>query len=164
KGNYRLSPENTISINGNTGFGIVASDQNSASANRNGIYSMELLLDGNTIYSSRFSGFFFNHNRALNSYIDYPTYIFKSRRIQKSFVEPGNPLTIYNNLVNNGLIDIKDDQVHEMQYRVKDIKGNTSTLSFSVRYSPSLVIDQSLKEGTFLLPYNQVNIFKREDV
>jgi len=163
-GNYRLSPENIIPINGKTGFGIGAFDQNSASANQNGIYSMELLLDGKTIFTSAFSGLFFNHNRALNSYIDYPTYIFKGRRIQKSFVEPGNPLTIYKNLVNSGLIDIRDDQVHEMLYRVKDVKGNTSTISFKVRYSPTLKIDQSLKAGTYLLPFNQVNIFKREDI
>lgn len=163
-GNYRLSPENIIPVNGKTGFGIVAFDQNSASANQNGIYSMELLLDGKTIFTSAFSGLFFNHNRALNSYIDYPTYIFKGRRIQKSFVEPGNPLTIYKNLVNRGLIDLRDDQVHEMLYRVKDVKGNTSTISFKVRYSPTLKIDQSLKQGTYLLPFNQVNIFKREDI
>lgn len=163
-GNYRLASGSTILVNGNTGFGIVASDQNSASANRNGIYSMELLLDGQSIFNSVLSGFYFHHNRALNSFIDYPTYIFKNQRIQKSFVEPGNPLTIYSKLVNNGLIDIRDDKIHELLYKVKDFKGNTSTLSFSVRYSPNLTIEQSLKEGTHLLAYNQVNIFKRDDV
>src|SRR5690606_33145124 len=95
---------------------------------------------------------------------DYPTYIFKGRRIQKSFVEPGNQLTIYKKLINNGLIDLKDDQVHDMLYRVKDFKGNTSTLSFKVKYSPSLSINQSLKENTVLFPYTQVNNFERDDV
>src|SRR5690606_33362311 len=115
------------------GFGIVSTDQNSASANRNGVYSIELLLDGQVIFDAVFDGFFFHHSRALNSYIDYPTYIFKGQRIQKSFVEPGNPLTIYKNLVNRGVIDIKDNKVHDMLYRVKDIKGNTSSLSFQVQ-------------------------------
>lgn len=163
-GKYRLASNNVITVNGNTGFGIVAVDRNSASANQNGIYSVELLLDGKTIYHSAFTGLFFHHNRALNSYIDYATYIFKSQRIQKSFVEPGNPLTIYSNLVNNGLIDIKDDKVHEMLYQIKDIKGNTSSIAFSVRYDPSLIINQHLKSGTSLLPYNKVNIIKKEDV
>jgi hypothetical protein len=161
-GKYRLS--NVISVNGKTGFGIVAVDRTSVSANQNGIYSIELLLDGNTIYHSAFTGLFFHHNRALNSYIDYATYIFRSRRIQKSFVEPGNPLTIYSNLVNNGLIDLKDDKVHEMLYLVKDVKGNTSSLSFSVRYNPSLAIDQNLKSGTSLLPYNKVNSIRKDDI
>jgi len=163
-GKYRLSSGNVIAVNGNTGFGIAAVDRTSASANQNGIYSVELSLDGNTIYHSAFTGLFFNHNRALNSYIDFATYIFKGQRIQKSFVEPGNPLTIYSNLVNNGLIDIRDDKVHEMLYEVKDIKGNTSSLSFSVQYAPSLLVEQHLKSGTSLLPYNKVNIIKKEDI
>src|SRR5690606_35962960 len=78
-GNYRLSPNTVIPINGNTGFGIVAYDQTSVSTNQNGIFSLELLLDGVPIFSSSFTGFFFQHSRALNSYIDYPTYVIKGR-------------------------------------------------------------------------------------
>lgn len=163
-GAYKLSTEKPISVNGNTGFGIIAIDPNSASANRNGIYSIELLLDGKPIFESTLSSFYFHHSRAINSYIDYPTYILKSQRIQKSFVEPGNPLTIYQNLVNNGLVNIKDDQVHEMLYRVKDVKGNTSSIHFSVRFDPSLVVDQNLKPGTILFSYNEENEFKTLDL
>src|SRR5690606_683480 len=132
-----LSSESPIIVIGPTGFGIVSTDRSSVSANQNGVYSVELLLDGELIFDAYFSGIFFHHNRALNSYIDYPTYILNGRRIQKGFVEPGNPLTIYKNLINNGLIKIEDDKVHEMSFRVKDIKGNTSMLSFPVKYSPS---------------------------
>ena len=39
-----------IPVNGNTGFGVIAIDPNSASANKNGIYSIELLMDGNPIF------------------------------------------------------------------------------------------------------------------
>lgn len=94
-GVYKLNTAKPIPVNGNTGFGIIAIDPNSASANRNGIYSIELLLDGEPIFESILNSFYFHHSRAINSYIDYPTYILKSQRIQKSFVEPGNPLTIY---------------------------------------------------------------------
>jgi murein DD-endopeptidase MepM/ murein hydrolase activator NlpD len=163
-GVYKLSTAKPILVNGNTGFGIIAIDPNSASANRNGIYSIELLLDGEPIFESILSSFYFHHSRAINSYIDYPTYILKSQRIQKSFVEPGNPLTIYQNLVNNGLVNVKDDQVHEMLYRVKDVKGNTSSIRFSVRFDPTLAVEQNLKQGTILFPYNQENEFKTLDL
>lgn len=164
KGTYQLSPNKTIEVNGKTGFGIVAIDRNSVSANTNGIYSTELLLDGQTIFKSTLDGLFFQHNRAMNSHIDYPTYILKSRRVQKNFVEPGNPLTIYSDLVNNGLIDIKDDSAHQMLYKVKDVKGNTSTLSFNVRYTPSLTITQPTKPNSYTFPYDKVNIFKQEEI
>ena len=163
-GKYRLSSASPILVNGPTGFGIVSTDRSSVSANQNGVYSVELLLDGELIFDAYFSGIFFHHNRALNSYIDYPTYILNGRRIQKSFVEPGNPLTIYKNLVNEGLINIEDDKVHEMTYRVKDIKGNTSTLSFAVKHSPSLAIDQPKSGNGLLWPFNQVNELKQQDV
>lgn len=163
-GKYRLSPASTILVNGPTGFGIVGIDRNSASANTNGIYSTELFLDGKTIFKSTLDGLFFHHNRAMNSHIDYPTYILNRRRVQKNFVEPGNPLTIYSDLVNNGIIDITDGDVHDMQYEVKDTKGNTSTLSFKVQYSPSLAVDQHLKKNSYLFPYDKVNIFKQDGI
>lgn len=159
-GKYKVSYSKPIQINGNTGFGIVAIDPNSASANKNGIYSIELVLDGQVIFSSTLSSFFFHHSRAINSYIDYPTYILKSQRIQKSFIEPGNPLTIYQNIVNKGLIDIKDDLVHDLVYRIKDVKGNMSTVSFSVRFDSNLAINQNLKPATILFPFNKENEFK----
>src|SRR5690606_33123884 len=106
-----------------------AIDPNSASSNRNGIYCMELLLDEKLIFKADFTGFYFHHSKAINAYIDYATYILKGRRIQKSFVEPGNPLTIYSNLINRGLIDLTDNEIHRMQYRILDAQGNTSTLS-----------------------------------
>lgn len=163
-GAYKLNPSKPILINGNTGFGIIAIDPNSASENRNGIYSIELLVDGKPIFESTLNSFYFHHSRAINSYIDYPTYILKNQRIQKSFVEPGNPLTIYQNLVNNGLVNIKDNQVHEMLYRVKDVKGNTSNLHFSIRFDPTLAINQNIKQGTILFPHNKENEFKTLDL
>lgn len=164
KGTYQLSPNNTILVNGKTGFGIAAIDKNSVSPNSNGIYSTELFLDGEIIFKSTLDGLFFHHNRAMNSHIDYPTYILRSRRVQKNFVEPGNPLTIYSDLVNNGLIDVRDDATHKMLYKVTDVKGNTSTLSFNVRYSPSLTVDQAIKNNNYLFPYDKVNIFKQEEI
>ncbi len=163
-GAYNLNPSKPILVNRNTGFGIVAIDPNSASANKNGIYSIELLLDGKPIFEARLSSFYFHHSRAINSYIDYPTYILKNQRFQKSFVEPGNPLTIYQNLIKNGLVNIKDEQVHEMLYRVKDVKGNTSSLYFSIRFDPTLAVDQNLKQATILFPYNKENEFRTLDL
>lgn len=158
-GNYRLNTSTPIAINGKTGFGAISYDQNSASANKNGIYSVELFLDNQPIYNSTLNSFFFHHSRAINSYFDYPNFILKSQRIQKSFVEPGNPLTIYNNIINRGLIDINDDKVHELIYQIKDVKGNTSTIRFSVKFDANLVVNQNLKPGTILFPYQQENKF-----
>lgn len=161
-GHYKISPAKTITINGGTGFGIVSTDQNSASSNRNGVYSIELLLDGKSIYTAVFESFSFDNSRAINSHIDYATYILHRRRIQKSFVEPGNKLEIYQKLVNNGIIDLKDQLVHEITYKVKDIKGNTSTLSFNVKNVSSNSAEKKPGSETTLFHYDQDNYFEND--
>src|SRR3569833_1063419 len=50
-GHYRLTKPQVINVNGETGFGITATDMNSASFNHNGIYSIELKVDGITVYT-----------------------------------------------------------------------------------------------------------------
>ena len=163
-GKYSISGNPLIEIKGPTGFGIVAVDPNSASTNRNGIYGMELRLDNQRIFHSAFSGFFFTHSRAINAYIDYPTYILKGRRIQKLFVEPGNPLTIYDHLVDQGLMHIQDEEIHQVEIRVWDAKGNSSSIHFRVKHNPNLDIDQHLKPETTLFRYDQQNNFTREGI
>lgn len=163
-GHYKISPAKTITINGATGFGIVSSDQNSASSNRNGIYSIELLLDSKPIYAAVFERFSFDNSRAINSHIDYATYILHRRRIQKSFVEPGNKLEIYQKLVNNGIVDLKDQLLHEITYKVKDIMGNTSTLSFNVKNVPNPSAEKKSTIGTTLFHYGQDNVFENSVV
>lgn len=163
-GKYTLKDNTPIKVNGKTGFGVVAIDQNSASANQNGIYSLALYLDEEKIFYSAFDHLFFHHNRALNSYIDYPTYILKGQRIQKAFVEPGNPLTIFKVAKDRGLIDVKDDKAHSLRLEVKDVQGNTSNLQFSVVFDEEKNIKREAKEGLIKFPYAQENNFKTLDL
>jgi len=163
-GQYKLSSSKTISLNGTTGFGIVATDQSSVSPNKNGVYSIQLNLDGTPIYAAVWESYSFDNSRAINSHIDYATYILHSRRIQKSFVEPGNKLEIYQKLLNNGLIDIKDGEVHEVTYYVRDIMGNTSTLSFTVKNDSSYEVSEPTNTGTTLFTYDKENSFENDAV
>ena len=138
-GNYQLSAANTVHIGGVTGFGIMTTDRNSASENSNGPYSIELRIDGETIYSSVWEKFSFVNSRGINSHVDYPILMSSGRRVQKGFLEPGNPLQIYKTKVNNGLVNFTDTDIHEAQYIVSDIAGNESVLNFRIRYNGNLL-------------------------
>ena len=157
-GQYQVSSQAIIPLEEESGFGIIALDKNSASDNQNGTYSIELFIDGRLIYSSVWEKFSFEHSRGINSHIDHPALIISGKRIQKSFIEPGNELTIYKNSVNTGLINSTDQNIHEAKYVVKDIAGNESVLNFKVRFDP--VSKKSLKqlEGK-KMPFNQINTF-----
>ncbi|HEY0896594.1 MAG TPA: M23 family metallopeptidase [Sphingobacteriaceae bacterium] len=163
-GNYSLVPASVVEIPAEAGFGIITSDLNSASPNRNGVYSIELKLDGETIYLAEWERFFFHHSRAINAHLDYPALLSGGIRIQKSFVEPGNPLTIYRKLVNKGLIRLSDQAVHQAEYLVRDAAGNTSRLAFKVRLKPSAPRPAGAAAGQPEFRYGQANEFSREDV
>ncbi|MGB4399811.1 MAG: M23 family metallopeptidase [Daejeonella sp.] len=155
-GNYRLNPANIVTVSGETGFGITTIDRNSASANTNGPYSIELRLDGKTIFSSVWEKFSFTNSRGINSHVDYPALMSSGRKIQKGFLEPGNPLQIYKTKVNNGLINFNDQETHEAQYVVTDIAGNESVLNFRIRMDESSSKAVKKTPG-HLFRYNQEN-------
>jgi len=157
-GKYQLSPQSIITLGGESGFGIIASDKNSASENQNGAYSIELFIDDRLIHSSVWEKFSFEYSRGINSHIDHPALIATGRRIQKSFVEPGNELNIYDNVVNSGLINITDQNIHEAKYVVKDIAGNVSVLNFRVRFDPAAKRSNKQLEGK-KMAFNQINTF-----
>src|SRR5690606_38414616 len=97
--------------------------------------------------------------------IDYPTYISTKKSIQKSFVDPGNPLKIYYNLVNNGRITFEDGKLHKMKYTITDSKGNKSILAFNVQASASATIDTPEPKSSGLnFAYNIANEFNNDEV
>ncbi|WP_257659057.1 M23 family metallopeptidase [Parapedobacter lycopersici] len=156
-GQYALAQNTVIPINGRTGIGIVTSDKHNGSPFSNGVYSIELLLDGKPIYHAVFERFGFTDSRALNSHIDYPYYILKRTRIQKSFVDPNNPLEIYKQLVNDGVLVLTDNEVHQLMYRVRDVRGNTSTLGFSVQHNTAYQPERKRTPGTVIFNYDKEN-------
>jgi murein DD-endopeptidase MepM/ murein hydrolase activator NlpD len=163
-GVYKLNQSPVINVSGQFGFGIMTNDKNSASANTLGVYSIELELDRKTIYNSVWEKFSFENSRAINSHIDFPALLKTGRRIQKSFVDPGNPLKLYKTLVNNGLLNIADNEIHDVQYVIKDVAGNTSRLSFRIRYNPDAVIKAKYIDATSRFVYNQDNRFESGDI
>ncbi|WP_237488273.1 M23 family metallopeptidase [Hufsiella ginkgonis] len=158
-GSYRLNQSPVINIGGEAGVGIMTYDQSVPGGNKNGVYSIQLTLDGTVIYFSELERFSFSNSRAVNSHIDYPALLSSGRSIQKSFVEPGNPLTIYKKLVNGGRFTLTGDSIHNMVYTIKDVYGNTSTLTFKVKNNPKAALAAPPFKGVKTLVYNQDNDF-----
>ncbi|MEB0280447.1 MULTISPECIES: M23 family metallopeptidase [unclassified Mucilaginibacter] len=163
-GNYHLTKPQVLNLSGNTGFGISVIDQNSASINRNGIYSLELKLDGATMYTFAVERFAFDQTHAINAYIDYPAFITARRWVQKCFILPGSRISLYPQSINRGIMAFNDDKIHEVEYVVKDIAGNTSTLTLKVQSNTSA--DSAIPEkptGT-LLHYDRKSEFANDKV
>lgn len=162
-GIYRLKEALPIHLSGQSAFGITTNDMNSTSLNHNGIYSIQLNADGKTIYVFTVDRFAFDQTHAINSHIDYPAFLSYGRWMQKSFVDPGNHIGLYNGTQNRGLIDFNDNAIHDMEYVVKDVAGNTSILKFQVKSTPPPVAEPNDSKGTFF-KFDQQNTFTTDQV
>lgn len=163
-GNYRLKNSEVLSVNGETGFGIAATDMNSTSANRNGVYSIQLNVDDKTVYTFAVERFAFDQTHAINAYIDYPEFVAAHRVIQKCFILPGSKISIYPQSVNRGIINFNDDAVHTVQFVVKDVAGNTSTLNLKVKSGPAHKNEPAYKPAGTLFKFDQKNEFSTDKV
>lgn len=136
-GNYKLKYSTPIYAYGNIGIGIETIDKLNGYGNRNGIYSIELQKDNEVIFKSEMKKFSFDESRALNSLIDYEFYLKENVRFQRSYIEPNNPLSIYVQHKNKGVINFKPNDVLNFNYTIKDTYGNTSKIKFQVNGSSS---------------------------
>lgn len=160
-GHYKtLAP---LNLSGEIGFGIVVTDRHNGLSGTNGVYSIQLELDGKIVFTSALERFAFEDSKAINSHIDFPTYLNTKRSIQKSFVDPGNPLKIYNNLINNGRINFTDGNTHQLRYIVTDASGNSTVLPFTVKAGTES-IPAYTPNAVNLFNYNKVNEFNTDEI
>lgn len=124
---------NPITAYGTIGFGVNAVDKLDQAYNNNGIYSLEVTVNGDTIYKHQMDKTDFNTTRYLNTLIDYGRYASTRQKIQKAFKTPANKLKIYKILKNNGYINIEDGQSYTVIITARDFSGNSTSVSIPVK-------------------------------
>jgi len=165
-GNYYISSENAISISGLAGFGIKAFDLLNDSNNKCAVYSIEVKVDSTTLYKYVMDEVSFSESRYINSHIDYETYMRENVYFERAYILPNDKLSAYKNIVNRGLYNFNDNEIHKVQIIVTDVHDNKSTLSFNVKSQSSKQIktapipNNNLKE----MPYNRTNKFSAENI
>ncbi len=113
-----------INACGAIGFGVSTVDQLDMAPNRNGVFRIESTVNGDKVFQANFEKFSFSETRHLNQLIDYEYYSRNRSRVQKLFVEPSNPLSIYSNVVNEGYINVQDSLSYNYTIRISDFAGN----------------------------------------
>jgi hypothetical protein len=163
-GSYTISPENEITINGMAGFGIKTFDRMNDSQNKCGVYSIELSIDSTLIYKYLMDEFPFTESRYINSHIDYSTFMKEDIYVERTFVLPGDRLSVYKHVINRGLYDFRDFRIHKARIVVTDASGNKSTLTFHIKPEnrnrvPAQIMADRNEE---VMPYNKPNKFSAE--
>ncbi|WP_286651661.1 M23 family metallopeptidase [Sphingobacterium hotanense] len=160
-GRYALASGAPISVNGKFGLGINSIDRHRAGGFQNGVYSIDLFIDGQPVSTVVFEELDFNTSRGIHSYIDYPHWKKTKVKVQKSFKDPGNRIEIFKHLENEGIIELQDQEVHDVKYVVKDVQGNCSELNFQIRNNPSYQPKPNPLKGE-RFAYNKVNKFSAD--
>jgi hypothetical protein len=137
-----------ISASGTIGFGIDVFDRLDNAWNKNGIYSLEVLVNGKRQYYHEVATFSFAESKYLNLLIDYEYYKKYKRRVQKTFKVAKNKLSIYEGLINNGEIQIQNGFNYTIEIIAKDFAGNTSSVLIPVAGKESNAIFKKQKDTT----------------
>ncbi|MCD6354521.1 MAG: M23 family metallopeptidase [Prolixibacteraceae bacterium] len=162
-GEYHIKNNPIIPVYGKIGFAVQANDYLNGSWNKCGIYSLELKIDGELCFASQLNRFSFDQTRYVNSHFDYAEYIASHRKYQKSWLDPGNRLPIYQHLQNRGILNATDGKNHQIQFILKDAYGNTSKLQFSVKSKLFKVVAPPV-DFVKEFKYNSYNTFKNDEV
>ena len=163
-GEYTLTQNTPLLVDGQFGLGISAVDRHRAGGFQNGVYSIELLIDGKTLSTVVFEELDFNSSRGIHSYIDYPYWKKTKVKIQKSFKDPGNPIEIFKTLPEKRGFELQEKKVYDAKYVVKDVAGNSSELNFKIESTGSTKKVAYKATGTQFFKYDKVNSFERNDV
>ncbi|MBZ9628440.1 M23 family metallopeptidase [Psychroflexus sp. CAK1W] len=158
-GNYRTEP---IKAFGTIGFGIDAYDILDLTYNKNGVYSVVTKLNGKPVFETTFDKFSFYESRYINRLIDFEYYATEKRRIQKLFLEPNNPLSLYKDVYNDGTVTIQKDNLDQsFEILVSDFMGNTRSIliPLTTDFDENL-IQKEIKETEYFAKANSASVFE----
>jgi len=146
---------------GPVGIGIEAYDRMNETSNTYGVYEIILKVDGETEYHSVFDSLSFGDARYLTTYVDWKEWKENKSFFMKSFTDPGNRLGM-NRAWSSGIIFIDQEKTYRLEYILRDVYGNTSTLRFDITGKQTLLPQEELKGVWF--PFNRDNVFSDNGV
>jgi hypothetical protein len=151
--------KDTVEVWGRIGIGVYANDRMDGAANIYGVRKVRLFCNEREVFSSDLSNVDFGKTRMINSMTDFDYWNRKKVFYQKSYIEPGNKLSIYKS-VDNGYIDIKEERLYNLRYELEDLHGNQTGYSFCVKGRKQTIPQK--RRCTQAMIWNQDNGYSSE--
>ena len=154
----------TFTAWGRVGFALRADDYMQDSHNHFGIRETILQVDGHEVFHAVVNDIPVESNRLVNAWGDYDHWLHHRVWYMKSYVEPGNTLSILR-AENRGIIDFCEERDYQFEYILRDFKGNESRYAFTVRGEKTDIPETAYNETPFrLFRWNQTNTFSAPGV
>ena len=149
--NPLVPADDVLSAWGRVGFALWADDYMEGSHHHYGIRETILLVDGHEAFHSVVDRVPTALNRMVNSWGDYDHYRQHRNWYMKSYIEPGNRLSILRADENRGVIDFSEERPYHLEFILRDYKGNESHYPFTVTGRPSDISHSpsTLRQTTF---------------
>jgi murein DD-endopeptidase MepM/ murein hydrolase activator NlpD len=145
-GSYKRQYDLPIRFKGKIGMAINTIDYLDGAGNKCGIYTIELVVDQDTVFKQKLEKLDFSTNRYINTHSDYLGYRLNKQSYHKSFVAENNKLEIYELIKDEGRIEFDDTLEHTFTYIVKDVYGNTSVASFVMKSEGLNEVEETVVE------------------
>ena len=133
---------------GKIGFGVSTHDQQNGASNKNGVYQIRTVSNGQEKFNVLFEKFSFDETRYLNRYIDYGHYKKNKSRIQKLFRESNNPLSLIKNEDNNGYLNLEEGFTETFTIEVCDYKDNKVYINIPIEGKKEEITPRVIKNDT----------------
>jgi hypothetical protein len=160
-GSYKTEKLNAF---GSIGFGISTYDQQNGAYNKNGIYKIRTVSNGEEVFKVKFDRFSFAETRYINRFIDYGHYKVNKNRVQKLFRQSNNPLSIITDNKNNGIITIEEGLSYIYSIEVLDYNGNMIKVHIPIsgRKSQNVIPKTVNKTDDFIFSDQATSITKEK--
>ncbi|WP_312399632.1 M23 family metallopeptidase [Chryseobacterium sp.] len=150
---------NVIQVNSpQISFAIKAVDKANQGFNL-GIYDAELLMDGKLVYSFKIDRVHYNDMRYINGCVDFTKFVRDKMSIQHLSNLPGMKLPNYSS-GSDGIINLSDNEIHNIEIILKDVNGNTSRLTTKVQLNNS---SEKISSSNKTVSPNESKIIKTEN-
>lgn len=147
---------------GKIGFGVSTDDQQNGASNKNGVYNIKTIYNGEEKFNVLFEKFSFAETRYLNRYIDYTYFKTNRIRIQKLFRQNNNPLSIINGNSSDGYITIEEGFTSVFTIEITDYKKNKTLITIPIKGKKQDIINPFVdkKPGDYIYADQATSITK----
>jgi murein DD-endopeptidase MepM/ murein hydrolase activator NlpD len=120
---------------GNTALSIEAIDVMDRLHHQYGVYRFELFVDDKMMYMAQFDSLPKAYSRYINAHCDYQGIKKRGQYFHRLHTLPGNKLSWYSHLENNGLVELKIGEYKHIKIAAYDFNQNQSVLSVVLKGS-----------------------------
>ena len=164
---YRIAGDTILVNEEKIGLAVKAFDKTSPSANKDGLYALNVYAgpDSTHLFGFEMQQFSFNETQCINAHCDYEDILNRDGFFNRCFRLPNNPLPFYSPSKTDGYIRVPKDSCVNITLVAKDYSGNQSFLKFVAKYVPDTLSNHTkTTSNSKIFNSNKENIIENEEI